>query len=414
MSELRYILQASEVGASLAKAQKLLERGQVKGLDGGYTVAVEERTITNEFGAQEAVFELVVTGEPYRLNGWQLAGSVEWLPNGEAVFGMAPDFQGQEFGDEFIKPNQCDYCQTNRDRKTQVIVVNEQNEFKVVGSTCTKDFLGWKYSPSFLRDLTEEFDREFGIGSEQWSVYTPRVIEIALAVVNANGYVKANAYEVEKRSTKDTVSIYLSDPKALSPEAVQFDAVAGQIVSGQFAQEAVTVLAKAREMVEAGEGDYFRNLKSALTGDRTFFKTLGLIVSVVPVVKREEWAEARKLAELAEKTEREGEVSIQTQFAEDGAKIILTGAKVTDKGGYAGAYGWVSIYTFVAEGARFKWFCTGSFDAEIGDVVNLKATVKGFDTYNGVNSTLLTRCSENKPKLTKAEKLALANVEFEL
>jgi hypothetical protein len=68
-----------------------------------------------------------------------------------------------------------------------------------------------------------------------------------------------------------------------------------------------------------------------------------------------------------------------------------------------------------AAGNDFKWFASGSTlwlpehsrDAEEGDTVTIKATVKGHEVYKDRAQTQLTRCAVHveKPKKIKAKKV---------
>lgn len=59
--------------------------------------------------------------------------------------------------------------------------------------------------------------------------------------------------------------------------------------------------------------------------------------------------------------------------------------------GFMGNYGYTNIYTFEAEDAVLVWFTASTLDYEAGTAVNLDFTIKGFEVYRGVNTTLITR-----------------------
>jgi hypothetical protein len=389
----KFAVDPIQASLSLAKAQKLASRANKKGLQGGYQVSIEKT---------EDVTYLVVSGSPYSIGGWNFVGVIEWIPAEEVfITKVAPTYKGVEIDRSIIKQNACDHCGINRKRNYQVVVENAEGVRKVVGSTCVKDFLGWSYSPVIFDDFENEIASQFGGGGSGYetSVYT---LEKALVVVNeiVGGYVSASS----GNSTKDNVLNYSfevsQESKSFGGEK-PFTAGLASLNSGKYTAQAEELIAKGLEFVADKNGNYFDNLKVALSSKYAFPSTIGLLISIIPVIKKAELEALKAKLEAEEKAVLEGEITIEEQFAETGAKILLTGAKVVDCVGFEGAYGWVSIYTFVAEGARFKWFSTGSFSAEVGDVVDLKATVKGLDTYGGINSTLLTRCSDANKKLAK-------------
>jgi len=414
MENYSWVVDPLSAQASLEKAQKLVKRANKKGLNGGYSVELIKKVNPEN----EAVYyEIAVTGTPYEIGGWTFVGVIEWVPETELfITKSSPNYEGAEIDRSLVKQNACDHCGTNRKRNYQVVVENAEGERKVVGSTCTKDFLGWAFSPTFIdseKDLEESF-RGYSSGYERPAT-TVSVLETALAIINEidGGYIPSSKLGATKDKVLTFDFICKEDAKTPNYPSPYIRA-SYSIESGKYKAQAEELIVKGRKFVADKSGSYYDNLKVALESEFAFPSLVGLIISIIPVLKKVELEEIKAKAEAEKRLEIEGEVTIQTQFAETGTKVVLNQAKVVDVHGFDGAYGWVQIFTFIAEGARFKWFSTGGFDAEIGSTVNLKGTVKGFDTYKDANSTLLTRCSEVKPKLTKAEKLALANTEWQL
>jgi len=414
MESYSWVVDPLSAQASLEKAQKLVKRANKKGLNGGYSVELVKKVNPEN----EAVYyEIVVSGTPYEIGGWTFVGVIEWVPESELfITKSSPNYEGAEIDRSLVKQNACDHCGTNRKRNYQIVVENAEGERKVVGSTCTKDFLGWVFSPTFIdseKDLEESFR---GYGSDYERPQTSvSVLETALAIIAEidGGYIPSS----KLGATKDKVLNFelICREEAKSPQYPSPFTFAGRSIdSGKYKAQAEALIVEGRKFVADKSGSYYDNLKVALESEFAFPSLVGLLISIIPVLKKVELEAIKAKAEAEKRLEIEGEVTIQTQFAEVGTKVVLNQAKVVDVHGFDGAYGWVQIFTFVAEGARFKWFSTGGFDAEIGSTVNLKGTVKGFDTYKDANSTLLTRCSEVKPKLTKAEKEALKEIEWAL
>ena len=59
--------------------------------------------------------------------------------------------------------------------------------------------------------------------------------------------------------------------------------------------------------------------------------------------------------------------------------------------GFMGNYGYTNIYTFESEDTVLVWFTTSELNLEPGVAVNLDFTLKGFEVYRGVNTTLIIR-----------------------
>jgi hypothetical protein len=61
--------------------------------------------------------------------------------------------------------------------------------------------------------------------------------------------------------------------------------------------------------------------------------------------------------------------------------------------GFDGVYGWTSIITFEdAQGHQFLWKTGSYIEAQEGDKVTLKGTIKAHSEYKGIKQTELTRC----------------------
>ena len=64
-----------------------------------------------------------------------------------------------------------------------------------------------------------------------------------------------------------------------------------------------------------------------------------------------------------------------------------------------GEYGIVTVLGFEdSNGNVLIWFATGNRSYQKGDVVNLNATIKGYDESDGVRKTVITRARETKEK----------------
>lgn len=80
-----------------------------------------------------------------------------------------------------------------------------------------------------------------------------------------------------------------------------------------------------------------------------------------------------------------------------GNTINIPSATFIKKGGFYGAYGWTNIYTFKdRDDNMYTWFSTVNLNFDIDEVVNIKGKVKNRDEYNGIKTTILTRCKVTK------------------
>ena len=81
-------------------------------------------------------------------------------------------------------------------------------------------------------------------------------------------------------------------------------------------------------------------------------------------------------------------------FGEEGEKYEGVKATFHSQKGFQGKYGWTYIYTFYTENDKecLVWFTSSMIYNEPGSAVELSFTVKGYEEYNGEETTLITRC----------------------
>lgn len=77
-------------------------------------------------------------------------------------------------------------------------------------------------------------------------------------------------------------------------------------------------------------------------------------------------------------------------------RIKLDKVKLTAIRGFEGIYGYTHIYTFSLENYVFIWMTAKTLDIAVNDYVSLTGTVKDFKEYEGINQTILTRCTVTK------------------
>jgi hypothetical protein len=97
-------------------------------------------------------------------------------------------------------------------------------------------------------------------------------------------------------------------------------------------------------------------------------------------------------ARLAGAEQREAQRLASAWIGEPGKRFELT-VTVRFEKLIEGDWGSSTLYGMVDEaGNTLRYFSTGSFNAEQGETLRIKATVKAHELYNGEHQTLLTRC----------------------
>lgn len=370
----RWAVDPKNLEESLAKANKIIDRAKKHGLEGGFSIDVD---YANGYP------EIVVTGEPYAYNGWSFVAVIEHLGDGNALIKKGYGYDGDDVGKEALEDSTlCEHCHKKRHRRIQVIV-EKDGERKIVGSKCMKDFLGWEYTPILNTDIDEFSDEVRGF-SESASYSQADILNVALATRDVYGFKSASAsHSMDDEggpSTKRRVEDYISSPNYLKDERITA-MLEMKEYGAEIAEIQKTV---ADEIAKGTDNDYMMNMKAAYSMERVFPSTLGLVVSGISMNER------RKRKETMDKIKKDNPIA-DTIFAPTGSRVTVK-ATLIGQNSFETAYGVTTIYTFLGEGHKFKWFASSSQGLETGTDYIITGTVKDLSVYKNESSTLLTRC----------------------
>lgn len=382
MSEIvTWKLSQEELSASIEKLRKINARAAKKGMASRYTWTKGEPVTRTLFDPDtdikigvEVLTPLTVMGEAPSFGGWTFTATLA-NEGGVLVTRTAPGFEGV-IDRSTIVEGYCSHCKTLRHRNDTYLLTNaETGETMQVGSTCIKDFLGHGFTPSFLSMLdTKDLDEMgggFGGGQREFDVAT--TLALAIAATQRYGFVPASSFD--RIPTKQVVVDYMT---AGSRAGAEYRAEIGYVTAEHDAKAAAVV-----EWVKAqdAKSEYMINLQTVVSLNYISYRSIGLVVS----------APAAFVRATQEKVEREA-APVSQYVGTVGEKVALTlTVKVVRY--IEGQYGVTTLLIFAdAAGNSFKWFASGVHEVEVGQVVELKGTIKDHETYNEVRSTQLTRC----------------------
>lgn len=378
MREVRQF-EVSEASAelTLAKFHKIANRGKSKGLEGGFTVlGIADKVQKDPETGIEYVYKVIeVECETVKFAGWEFLAVAEVEQGVVLTRGIG---SAEEIKPSQVQVGYCAHCGTTRSRKKYIFVKNEAGEIKQVGSTCVKDFLGWEFTPSFL-PVWDSFEEYNGLGGFS-GVDTGSVASVAIAVTAKDGYKSAKQFGYEG-STSQTVWQLLTESKFRAEFGAYYE------LNQDYS-------AKAQELIEfaknfQGESAYAENLRATASLTYQTYKTVGLFVSAII---------AKQKAEEQEVAKKTAKVYSTEQYAETGKRIEIEVTALSSKV-IESDWGSSTLWTFESGNYKFKWFDSGyTFNAEIGEVFKIKATIKGLDEYQGQFATKLSRVARVKNK----------------
>lgn len=212
----QYLIPSQNVTKLQADIAKLAKKAAKLGcaapvLIVGDTVSVKVgETAYGDFIYTQKV-EVSVTGEAPKLNGWSFIGVVESV-EGSTVLRSVP---GHAIPEQYraADPCNCDHCKINRRRNSTFIVQSESGEFKQVGRSCIRDFLGHanpEHVAAYAQHLAEinvsDYDSDEGsYGSTQMAYAPDVVVAAAIRSIKLFGYRKTDS----DNNTRDSIACHL-------------------------------------------------------------------------------------------------------------------------------------------------------------------------------------------------------------
>lgn len=375
-------------------------------------------------------YPVTVEGEAPKLNGWAFAATLQRIELEEGGSeGILRTVSGIEIPTEFrSRFGQCDHCKADRQRNDVYVVRNiERGEFKVVGSTCLKDFLGHPDPLSYARiaeymaEIGElcggaEDEDYFGGGGSRISSYPViDMLSVAAAAIRLDGYYsKTKARERDElfRATASMVQEYFTVTKMSSH---YHEIKAKYAPTEEDRQMAETAREWARELGAREEANEYQYTISVLARSAGIeLRNFGYATSIISSYQRE----------VAAKQEGRISFTASEHIGKEGEKLRLTVTLVSANQISGESYGYrretttlktVINYAVMREdgqGAnKVTWFATGDPGTEmteVGKEYQIIATVKKHGAYQGVRQTIITRVTLDKgQKITEKKPKSL-------
>jgi hypothetical protein len=241
------------------------------------------------------------------INGWHLVCVYDWeYADGEEIcyISTVPD---QMVPKEYrnVDPSDCDHCNTKRRRNKSMLVTKDFLDFKIVGSTCVKDFLGHKNPKSFIdvfsfeMSIRKECERDATVATNVKEAVLPVKfsLELAAMMVRMFGYIKTN--DLEKVPTASRVESYLYP---YTNEHLNF------IKNNKPTEYDIRVAEETAAWIlkQSNSMEYFDNLQRIINAGAITWRRLGILASSIKVYQNNMERE-RKQAEVIRSNEWIGE-----------------------------------------------------------------------------------------------------------
>ena len=359
--------------------ERLNKRADKLGLDPIALTVLGVRDEQDDKGGLHRSYQVQLTGEAPRLNGWGFVAKLEHGEEGNIIRSMP--------GTEVEVPKEyrtagplCDHCGLKRDRKATYLVRHDDGTMKQVGSSCLADFMGHP-DPHAVAEFYEAVADVAAAANEAerapddepraaFAFGTERYLAYVVANIREAGWTsRGRARETLELATADAAMTDMTsrDYEVPSPEPGD-------------TEEAKAALEWARTELAGRENlsDYEHNLMVATAYDSVPPENAGLVASLIVTYRR-----AKDRARVAKRSNHVGA---------PGKRQVFSGLTVTHASSFDTRYGVSHRYSFVdGEGNVLTWVTSKRL--EIGETYEGKATVKDHDEWRGINQTVITRCS---------------------
>lgn len=333
---------------------------------------------------------LELTGEAPVIDGWTFVAILQHEATGNSIRRVPQAFD-VSIPDHFRSvPCICDVCGTRRSRKDTYLLVSALGEFKLVGSSCLKDFCGGHPDPHGLVRYLQEVDETMAEivrsphSDEERMIPVREYLAHVVAVVERYGYVKrgdATGYPTAYHALSSFRTCHGSSTD-LVPVTDAHQHIADQ------------ALAWVREYVpfrDSPLSDYEHNLVIVCRDDVVHVhRNVRIVASLIPA-----WFKAQRRIE--------GEI-IRRNSQHVGAldhpltiRVTVTKAIPISAGPrYRPRPGEMYVLNDDA-GNVLIWRCYGQTQLVVGETYTLRGTVAEHSVYHGIEQTVLTRCRVVNP-----------------
>lgn len=324
-------------------------------------------------------FDVTVVGEYPQYNGWSFLTQLDHENN--MVRSMGDHDHRHHLGD-----TTCDHCNTKRGRNVTYVIQNEDGNEMRVGGACLKYYIPTKSisSLAMYMDGVESFNDEesYGTGRSERTYSIERLVAWAIMYVRHKGAYHGGGV------TKD-FALNMANDYFISRE--------NQIIKEQYLRDYnfETALEESKVMIDWAKdieatNDFLHNVKSAANQSYAVYKTGGFVCAIVIAYMKEKEMEAakKKEQEKAVVSEYVGTVKKRENFNVTLDNIITVESY----------YGDTYIHKFTdTNGNQLVWFGSKRLRDEDGEIiengtqVQVKATVKKHEEYNGIKQTTVNR-----------------------
>lgn len=327
------------------------------------------------------------------VNNWEFVATLEHTEKGNIISGYGEHEVPERY---YNAEPVCEHCNSKRKRSNTYIIFNtETEEFKQVGKSCLKDFtmgLDAEMVTAYISGFDELIKGEIPYSGCYSAKYFN--IEEMLCYFNETikhfGYVRSQDFE---QSTASRASDYfeINHGRTTFMTQAYLRKCREEMEKVNFNPDTEENHTKAKAMIawvltNENNGNYFHNLKVVCSHKHISSENFGLVASIPATYDKnlEIEAEKRRREEEAKRDETNsqyvGKVGERITFKVADARILSSRSN---------EWGETFFIKFRGEDGNIYMWSTSNANAIYAPAI--KATVKGYNEYNGIKQTVITR-----------------------
>lgn len=324
-----------------------------------------------------------------KIPGWEFIAKREHI-NDEALVSVISS-ETQIKPEWHTIPSICEHCNSNRKRNITYIIKNiETQEYKIIGSSCLKDFLGHKNINtivSFLDYVPPVIEDTYSSGKGYYNVR--EILALTNAFNNAIGW---RPQKYNGINTADIITKFLNKDS-------YFSKITGMKFSDfeELSEEDYKVADETINWISNSTTEgYMHNLRIVCKEELFPISNLSLVVSSVASFLNTQVRKTRQEI-LKESSSFYGTIGQRVKNYE----VECIGKRCIGDSDFGDRY----IITFLDSNNNvFIWFKTTTQNIDnlippSQKIFNISFTIKNHNEYDGLKQTIITRASINKGEI---------------
>jgi ribosomal protein S18 len=335
-------------------------------------------------------YQIIIEGSAPIINNWELIASCEQKENGTLIKVIPDKIYPEKYRSLMI----CEHCCSERKRKYTFIIRHIiSKEYKMVGKSCLKDFLG-HVDPNFYANYLQwlddpdliEYDDDSRFCKDNYRINTKEYLFFVAACIREKGWIsrtKAKESEGILESTSDLALTSLES--TYKPIKDKY----GNIIEFPKPNENdFTLVDNALIWAKGLTGelnDYLYNINLLAQEESIKYKDLGFVASIISSYQKTLEREIVK-----QKQQQQKQLS---NFVGNIGEKITKELTYVNSYSYETQYGTTWIHKFIDNNNNtYVWKTNNYLNVDQGNNIKIKGTIKDHNEYREEKQTILTRC----------------------